>query len=79
MTTKLEIIGPYTPDHPGPFCTKDGQIVEILTSKGKSPFPLVGYVDGSCLPDTWTKKGTQYLMHESNLDLMNAREVVEGE
>lgn len=35
MTKKLKIIGPYTPEHEGPFCTRDGQ---------SEPLPTIGYI-----------------------------------
>ncbi|CCT58541.1 hypothetical protein [Acetobacter pasteurianus] len=35
MTKKLKILGPYTPEHEGPFCTREGQ---------SEPLPTIGYI-----------------------------------
>lgn len=76
--TKLEIIAPYTPEHEGPFCTRDGRSVRILTrTDGSNEYPIVGYVGTDNTPTTWTARG--YILEGcggSDPDnLMNAREV----
>ena len=80
MTTKLEILGPYTPEHEGPFCTRDGKSVRLITkTEGASGFPIVGFINNEKHPAIWFRDGRAYLSpgpsfeHES--DLMNAREV----
>ncbi|KAA8387652.1 hypothetical protein FKW31_03130 [Acetobacter sp. DmW_136] len=80
MAKKLKILGPYTPDHKGPFCTRDGQSVRIITrSAGGHAFPIVGIINDDDTPDCWTLEG-HFLSHsEDTLDLMNAREVIPGE
>lgn len=46
--TKLEIIGPYTPEHEGPFCTRDGKPVRVLCSVMKNEWSIVAIVlDGN--------------------------------
>lgn len=78
MTTKLEIIGPYTPDHPGPFCTRDGNSVRLITkTDGTEEYPVVGIIHGDTSPDSWSKYGVFNIEKhkEGALDLMNAREV----
>ncbi|MBS0959816.1 hypothetical protein [Acetobacter thailandicus] len=76
MTTKLEIIGPYTPDHPGPFCTLAGDPVEILSHKGRGNQAVVGYINDNNFISAWKKTG-EYLEYglKSCNTLMNAREV----
>ena len=44
MTKKLKIIGPYTPEHPGPFCTRDGRAVRIVCTDRKDQYPIVALV-----------------------------------
>lgn len=74
--TKLKIIGPYNPDHKGPFCTRDGKSVEILTTKGRGMFPIVGYFEKGEHPECWRSKG-QFLLgdKERPSDIMCAEEI----
>ncbi|OUJ10312.1 hypothetical protein [Acetobacter sp. DsW_059] len=76
MTTKLEIIGPYTPEHEGPFCTRDGKSVRILCTDRKGIPPIVGLAqDGDMeLIVIAGSDGVTKTMSR-NYDLMNAREV----
>ena len=76
MTKKLEIVGPYTPDHPGPFCTLAGDPVEILSHKGRGNQAVVGYINDNNFISAWKKTG-EYLEYglKSCNTLMNAREV----
>lgn len=79
--TKLEIIGPYTPDHEGPFCTRDGRHVRILCRDMIGDFPIAGAVyhagalgkETVCSydPEGWATKAKV----DHPYDLMNAREV----
>lgn len=75
--TKLEIIGPYTPEHEGPFCTRDGKCVRIVTLKdGSEKFPIIGFLCGLNCPIVWDTNGKFYgSKNEHEKDLMNAREV----
>jgi hypothetical protein len=78
---KLEIIGPYTPEHEGPFCTRDGRPVRILCRDMKGDFPIAGAVyhaealgtETVCTysPEGWATKAKI----DHPYDLMNAREV----
>lgn len=77
--TKLEILGPYTPEHDGPFCTRDGKPVRVLCSDMKNEWSIVAIVlDGngeetvSCFL-AGGKFSTTGL--DRDRDLMNAREV----
>lgn len=77
MTTKLEIIGPYTPEHEGPFCTRDGRGVRLLTkTDGSKEFPIVGFINNERTASVWTEHGYYFEggTKDEN-DLMNAREV----
>ena len=75
--TKLEIIGPYTPEHEGPFCTRDGQTVRLIThTEGNSEFPIVGIVENDTGTLVWDNAGSFFGKGQrDDLDLMNAREV----
>lgn len=77
MTTKLQIIGPYTPEHEGPFCTRDGRPVRLLTkTDGSKEFPIVGFIDNEKTSSVWTEYGHFFETHDNHgNDLMNAREV----
>lgn len=74
---KLEIIGPYTPEHEGPFCTRDGVPVRLLTrTEGTEEYPIVGYVGGDSEPVVWDEYGYYFdLDQPDENDIMNAREV----
>lgn len=73
--TKLEIIGPYTPEHDGPFCTRGGEIVELRIRDGREPTPLCGYIGDEEGLTTWLLDGRYINAGETSFDLMNAREV----
>lgn len=75
--TKLEIIGPYTPEHEGPFCTRDGQAIRLITrSEGHPEFPIVGIVGNDTGALVWDNAGSFFGRGQRDgLDLMNAREV----
>ena len=81
MEKKLEIIGPYTPEHEGPFCTRDGKPVRLLTkTEGVSGFPVVGFINNATHPAVWDTEGKIYYLNrgpnfEAESDLMDAREV----
>lgn len=74
--TKLEIIGPYTPEHPGPFCTRDGVVVEIMTKKDRNG-KVLGYVGDRKGLTEWEATGQfdPTRMSDTEYDLMSAREV----
>lgn len=74
---KLEIIGPYTPEHEGPFCTRDGQAIRLITrSEGQPEFPIVGIVGTNTGARVWDNAGSFFGKGmRDGLDLMNAREV----
>lgn len=74
--TKLEIIGPYTPEHDGPFCTRKKVPIEIeikINRNGK----IQGYEGDSKDLTTWESNGQfdPTRMSDTEYDLMNAREV----
>ncbi|GBQ10464.1 hypothetical protein [Acetobacter cerevisiae] len=76
--TKLEIIGPYTPEHEGPFCTRDGRPIRIVCSDMKNGSPIIGIIsneDGVEAPCNYSADGkATYGKAPHSLDLMNARE-----
>ena len=76
--TKLEPIGPYTPEHEGPFCTREGIPVELKFRDGRGAYPVGGYMgEEDEAITTWSNCGayntTFLVLHRK--DLMNAREV----
>ena len=79
METKLEIIGPYTPEHDGPFCTRDGRSVRIICKDKIGTNPIVGLVGSEgydefivmCTEDGFRNTDKT----NSRYDFMNAREV----
>ena len=74
--TKLEIIGPYTPEHEGPFCIDDEAHtpVELKIRDGRGKHPLKGYVGDDEHLYAWTAQGRSMVYC-----LMNAREVLPGD
>lgn len=74
--TKLEIIGPYTPEHEGPFCTRDGMPVDLRIRDGRGEYRLIGYIGERTVAATWGRDGEYVIgLYPSPKDLMNAREV----
>lgn len=77
--TKLEIIGPYTADHEGPFCTRDGRPVRVLCSDMQNDYSIVAIVtddDGKETVSTFLNGGRFSATGcDRDRDLMNAREV----
>ena len=76
MTTKLEIIGPYTPEHEGPFCTRDKKPVEIITKNDRDG-NILGYVGDEKNLTYWCGNGQfdPARMSDTEYDLMNACEL----
>ena len=80
MTKKLRIIDPYTPEHPGPFCTRDGRCVRVLCRDGARNKPIIGLVCSDGYDDfivelTGTGRYRDKDLNDSRYDLMNAEEV----
>ena len=74
--TKLEIIGPYTPEHEGPFCTRNEIPVELKFRDGRGNFPLGGYIGVMDTLYLWSEVGNyEGELEHTPYDLMNAREV----
>ena len=74
--TKLEIIGPYTPEHEGPFCTRRKVPVEIAIKKDRNG-NIQGYKGDDKDLTVWEANGQfdPTRMSDTEYDLMNAREV----
>ena len=49
-----------------PVQTVSGDPVEIITTKGRGDYPVVGYRQDAAFPDTWTLKGE---IDEGNSDI----------
>ncbi|GCD60897.1 hypothetical protein NBRC3280_3467 [Acetobacter pasteurianus NBRC 3280] len=77
MTQKLKILGPYTPEHEGPFCTRNGMPVEVKIRDGRGEYQVKGYISDSISLAGWTSSGKNAVSHSeySDYDLMNAEEV----
>ena len=76
MTKKLKILGPYTPDHPGPFCTRRREPVDLKIRDGRGNLSLIGYVGEEGDLSYWPKDGRydDTGMSDTEFDLMNAEE-----
>ena len=74
--TKLEIIGPYTPEHEGPFCTRGKVPVEIAIKKDRHG-KILGYRGDDKDLTVWEANGQfdHTRMSDTAYDLMNAQEV----
>ena len=75
MTKKLKILGPYTPDHKGPFCTRDGRPVDLRIRDGRKYYPIAGYVGDDETISEWTASGNYRDDMNTAIDLMNAEEI----
>ena len=73
---KLEIIGPYTPEHPGPFCNRKRVPIEIAIKVDRNG-KIQGYECDSKDLTVWESNGQfdPTRMSDTEYDLMNAREV----
>ena len=84
MTKKLKILGPYTPEHEGPFCTRDGRPVRIVCRDKKTGIhddcSIVALIDcgNRELARDFHRSG-KFAISDHDFDLMNAREVLPGE
>jgi hypothetical protein len=63
-------------DFSKPLQTTDGDPVTILSTNGREPFPIVGYIGASNTPATWTSTGKFSLIEDAvpGRDLVNATE-----
>lgn len=58
--------------------TRDGRKVEIITTKGREPLPIVGYRGDNRMPVNWTAEGRWWVdfpEHDSDLILPPAPNV----
>lgn len=76
MTQKLKILGPYTPEHEGPFCTRGKVPVEIAIKKDRHG-KILGYRGDDKDLTVWEANGQfdHTRMSDTAYDLMNAEEV----
>ncbi len=76
MTQKLKILGPYTPEHEGPFCTRRKVPVEIAIKKDRHG-KILGYRGDDKDLTVWEANGQfdHTRMSDTAYDLMNAEEV----
>ena len=77
MTTKLKILGPYTPEHPGPFCTRDGRAARIISTDRRGAWPILALIEADKDEDVYLypTSGRYGTSDDNSLDLMNAEEV----
>ncbi|OAZ76390.1 hypothetical protein SRCM100623_00251 [Acetobacter pasteurianus] len=79
MSQKLKILGTYTPEHEGPFCTRDGRPVRVLCSDMRNDYSIVAIVadeDGKETVSTFLSDGRfSATGYDRDRDLMCAREV----
>ena len=75
---QLRAVKPFEPDWPGPFCTRDGKPVRIVSREGRGQFSILGYIGAAEGIICWTAKGCYAPAEEEyRLDLMCAEEVVD--
>ena len=61
-------------DYTKPVQTVSGEPVEIITTKGRGKYPIVGYIASSWDLRTWTKYGTGVIGNLGATDLINVPE-----
>ena len=72
--TKLEIIGPYTPEHEGPHCTRGGRKARIICVDRAGAFPTIALVEdgeGESL-HMYSRSGSHHSRTSCSTDLTNA-------
>lgn len=76
---KLNIIGPYTPEHPGPFCTRDGRAARVVCRDMKNENHIVTIIEMHEDEETVIvyREGGRFSQYNPShhLDLMNDEEV----
>lgn len=67
-------------DFSKPVQTRDGRPVEIITTKGRGTYPVLGYAGDSAILFTWTTDGKLLAanMEEVAVNLVNVPEPVVG-
>ena len=67
-------------DFTKPVQTRDGRPVEIITTKGRGTYPVLGYAGDSAILFTWTEGGKLLTAHveAAATDLINVPEPVVG-
>ena len=80
MTKKLKIVGPYTTEHKGPFCTRNKRPVEIVLRQGRGG-KIWGYMGYDTELTSWEEDGQFDRAWErgTSWDLMNAEEIEEAD
>lgn len=73
---KLKILGPYTPEHPGPFCTRDGKPARIICTDRIGEHTIIALVQDGGVEGVLPigPDGVSALWHRDE-DIMNAEEV----
>ena len=57
-----------------PVMTRDGRKVELITTSGREPYPLIGYIDNGTCAIMWKRDGRRVSSHETYVDLINVPE-----
>ena len=57
-----------------PVQTRDGRKVEIVTTKGREPYPVLGFIGELSFPTGWSADGAFELGTPSHHDLINTPE-----
>ena len=60
-----------------PVQTRDGRKVELITTKGREPWVLVGYIDDGAQVVEWLKDGRRIQSQDIGMDLINVPETAE--
>ncbi len=57
-----------------PLQTRDGSPVTLITTKGREPWPLVGYIGDASIPSSWRSSGRAFPDKTHQRDLTNVPE-----
>ena len=74
MATKFKVSTDVLLDLTKPVQTVDGRSVTIITTGGRGGYPVIGYLEDSDGPYTWSAEGIYDIGSESTQDLVNVPE-----
>lgn len=75
---RLRAVKPFEPDWPGPFCTRSGWPVYLITRTARGEYPVLGYIGDAEHITFWAAGGESLLeAGERPKDLMCAEAAVD--
>ena len=57
-----------------PVQTRDGVNVELINTRGREPYPILGYIGDSSTIVGWQSNGRRPSSHETTVDIINVPE-----